>query len=161
LEIENNPEIAIDIITKLFSGPMRASNIVRSVLENNDVSEPTVYSVLKSLQENGLVEKKEHSCRNVIYRLTDRGKELLEKEKFKAADTILSALRNAPERREILIELLIDDLLKKLPEDWNDEEKKKALKESMSAELDALENRLVRLTTALSNKDKNKRTHKA
>ncbi len=161
MEIENNPEIAIDIITKLFSGPMRASNIVKGVLETADVSEPTVYAVLKALQEKGLVDKKEHSSRNVVYSLTSAGRRLLEKEKFKAADTVLTALKNIPKRREILLELLLDDILKKLPDDWQEGDKKAALRDSMTMELDALENRLVRLAGVFQDKDKDKRTNKA
>jgi predicted transcriptional regulator len=144
-----NPEVAMEIVRILYYGSKRASNLVKSVIEATGVSEPTVYSVLTELAEKGVIQKNKRSKRNVTYNLTDEGRDILKKEHFLAIDSLLTSVKNPARRREILVELLLDDLLEDLPNEWKDPGRKDALRRSMKDEIDDVKRRLVRLTDAM------------
>jgi DNA-binding PadR family transcriptional regulator len=145
--LSKNPEVTIEIVTSLYYGPQRASRLVEMVQENLDVSEPTVYGVLQDLAERRFVEKVVRSRRNVSYKLTDKGRNLIQREHFDAIGDIMSLIKSAKRKRELLIELLIDDIMDGIPEDWSDE-RKAALRRSMDDEVDLLKRRMVMLSDA-------------
>ncbi len=145
--LSKNPEVTIEVVTSLYYGPQRASRLVEMVQENLDVSEPTVYGVLQDLAERRFVEKVVRSRRNVTYKLTDKGRNLIQREHFDAIGDIMSLIKSAKRKRELLIELLIDDIMDGIPEDWSDE-RKAALRRSMDDEVDLLKRRMVMLSDA-------------
>lgn len=150
--ISHNPEVTIEVVTSLYYGPQRASKLVEMVKENLKVSEPTVYSVLQDLVERALVEKDVHSRRNISYRLTDAGRRLIEKEHFDAIGDILTVIKSSKRKREILVELLLDDILASLPPDFSTGEGKAALRASMDEEVENLKRRLTMLSKAATQK---------
>ncbi|MEW5760896.1 MAG: hypothetical protein AB1779_09040 [Candidatus Thermoplasmatota archaeon] len=145
----NNPEVAVEIISGLYYGSMRASSIVEEVMKATGVSEPTVYGVLRELQYKKLIEKLERSKRNVIYRLTERGYKLLEKEHFTIIDNMLSTIKNPKRRKEVMIELLLDDVMSELPKELQTPEAKEKLRKGMLAEIDDIKKRIVRFASAI------------
>jgi DNA-binding PadR family transcriptional regulator len=146
--LSKNPEVTIEIVTSLYYGPQRASRLVEMVQENLDVSEPTVYGVLQDLAVRGFVEKVVRSRRNVTYKLTDKGRDLIQREHFDAIGDIMSLIKSAKRKRELLIELLIEDIMEGLPEDWGTNERRDALRRSMDEEVALLKRRMVMLTKA-------------
>ena len=146
--LSKNPEVTIEVVTSLYYGPQRASRLVRMVQENLDVSEPTVYGVLQDLAERGFVEKVVRSRRNVTYKLTDKGRDLIQREHFDAIGDIMALIKSAKRKRELLIELLIEDITEGLPEVWTTDERKAALRRSMDEEVDLLKRRMVLLSKA-------------
>ncbi len=143
--LSKNPEVTIEIVTSLYYGPQRASKLVEMVQENLEVSEPTVYGVLQDLAERGFVEKVVRSRRNVTYKLTDSGRDLIQREHFDAIGDIMSLIKSAKRKRELLIELLIEDIMDGIPDDWSDE-RKAALRRSMDEEVDLLKRRMIMLS---------------
>ena len=148
MTVSRNPEVTIEVVTNLYYGPQRAARLVELVQENLDVSEPTVYGVLSDLAEKGLVEKVVRSRRNVSYKLTDEGRKLIEREHFDAIGDILTLIKSAKRKREILVELLIEDIMEGLPEDWMTTERRAVLRRSMEEEVDLLKRRMRMLTNA-------------
>jgi DNA-binding PadR family transcriptional regulator len=139
----------MELISALFYGPLRSSSIVRQVMDATDVSEPTVYATLHDLVVRNIIEKEERSRRRVIYRLTDEGRKILEKEHFAAIDKMLSQIKNPSRRREILVELLMQDLIKDLPADLRAAVKKDLLRSTAAGEVEDLQKRLARIASAL------------
>lgn len=151
--ISHNPEVTIELVTSLYYGPQRAARLVELVKGNLQVSEPTVYAVLNDLVQRGLVEKDVRSRRNISYRLTPAGRELIEREHFDAIGDILNVIRSSKRKREILVELLLDDLMADgLSPDWNTQEGKAALRRTMDEEVESLKRRLQILSTATTEK---------
>jgi DNA-binding PadR family transcriptional regulator len=150
--LSKNPEVTIEIVTSLYYGPQRASRLVESVQEYLDVSEPTVYGVLNDLAERKLVEKVVRSRRNVTYKLTPEGRKLIEQEHFEAIGDILALVRSARRKRELLVELLLEDIMEGLPTGWVTDERKAVLRQSMDEEVDLLKRRMLMISkTANSN----------
>ena len=147
--LSNNPEVAMELISALFYGPKRSSRIVHQVMSATDVSEPTVYATLHELVARKLIDKEERSRRKVIYRLTDEGRKILEKEHFVAIDKMLSGINNPARRREILVELLMQDLISDLPADMRSAVKRDLLRSTAAGEVEDLRKRLARIASAL------------
>ena len=122
--LSKNPEVTIEIVTSLYYGPQRASR----------------------LAERGFVEKVVRSRRNVSYKLTDKGKELIQREHFDAIGDILTLIKSSKRKRELLIELLLEDIMEGLPDNWATEERKNALRKSMDEEVASLKRRLVMMS---------------
>jgi len=148
MALPKNPEVTIEVVTSLYYGPQRAGRLVQMVQENLDVSEPTVYGVLQDLAERGIVEKVVRSRRNVSYKLTDKGKDMIQSEHFDAIGDILSLIKSSKRKRELLIELLIEDITDGLPENWGTDERMTALRRSMDEEVDLLKRRMVMMSNA-------------
>lgn len=151
--LSRNPEVTIEIVTNLYYSPLRAKRIVNLVQENLDVSEPTVYGVLNDLVERKLIEKNVKSRRNVTYKLTSTGRELIEREHFDAIGDILGLIRSAKRKRELLVELLLEDLLESLPEGWRTDERRAALRRSMGDEVDLIKRRVLALSKAANSNE--------
>jgi DNA-binding PadR family transcriptional regulator len=147
--LANNPEVAMELVSALFYGPKRSSRIVHLVMAATEVSEPTVYATLHDLVSRKIIDKEERSRRKVIYKLTEEGRRLLEKEHFAAIDKMLSGIKNPGRRREILVELLLQDLLNDLPADIRNSVRKDLLRSTAAGEVDDLRKRLVRIASAL------------
>lgn len=145
-----NPNVAIEVVSLLYYTELRAAALVKQTIESTGVSEPTVYSVLAELQERGFIEKNVRSKRNVTYTLTKEGRKFLQKERFSAVDTMLSSIKSPERRREILVELLMEDMLESLPVEWQREEMKAALRRSMASEIDDVKKRMLRFTSNLN-----------
>ena len=145
-----NPNVAIEVVSLLYYSEMRAASLVKQTIEATGVSEPTVYSVLTELQQRGFVDKNVRSKRNVTYTLTKEGRKLLQKERFSAIDTMLSSIKSPERRREILVELLMEDMLASLPVEWQKEEMREALRKNMAFELDDVKKRMLRITSNLN-----------
>lgn len=142
-----NPGVAIEIVRNLYYGQKRANQLVQETMKATSVSEPTVYSVLTELQKNGIITKDIKSKRNVVYTLTKEGKNLLLKEHFQAIDAMLTNVKDPSRRREILIELLMEDMLEELPGEWySDEARREALRKSVGDEIDSVKKRMHRMT---------------
>jgi DNA-binding PadR family transcriptional regulator len=146
--LSKNPEVTIEIVTSLYYGPQRASRLVEMVQDNLDVSEPTVYGVLQDLAERSVVEKVVRSRRNVSYKLTTKGRELIEREHFDAIGDIMALIKSAKRKRELLIELLLEDIMDGLPEDWATDDRKAVLRQSMDEEVALLKRRMLMLSKA-------------
>jgi len=144
----NNPEVAMELISALFYGPQRSSAIVHQVMDAAAVSEPTVYSALHELVMMKMVEKEERSRRRVLYKLTEEGRKLLEKEHFGVIEKMLSTVKNSSRRREILVELLMEDILLELPEGMREKAKKEMLRTQTAEEVEDLKKRLLRIASA-------------
>lgn len=147
--LTNNPEVAMELISSLFYGPKRSASIVKQVMDNVNVSEPTVYSTLHELVGRKVIEKQERSRRRVIYNLTDEGRRLLEKEHFVVIDKMLASVKNSSRRREILIELLMQDLLSELPAEMREGAKKEILRTTAAGEVEDMRKRLLRIASTL------------
>jgi DNA-binding PadR family transcriptional regulator len=145
-----NPNVAIEVVSLLYYSTLRAAALVKQTIEATGVSEPTVYSVLTELQERGFIEKNVRSTRNVTYTLTKEGRKFLQTERFSAVDTMLSSIKSPERRREILVELLMEDMLDDLPAEWQGEDLKEALRKSMASEIDDVKKRMLRFTTNLN-----------
>jgi len=146
--LSHNPEVAMELVSALFYGPKRSARIVKQVMDNMQVSEPTVYSTLHELVARKIIEKQERSRRRVIYKLTDEGRKLMEKEHFAAIDKMLSSVKNSNRRREILVELLMQDLLSELPAEMRDSVKKEMLRTTAAEEVEDMRKRLLRIASA-------------
>ena len=139
----------MELISALFYGPKRSSRIVHQVMSATEVSEPTVYATLHELVERKLIDKEERSRRKVIYRLTDEGRRILEKEHFVAIDKMLSSIKNPARRREILVELLMQDLINDLPAEMRSAVKKDLMRSTAAGEVEDLRKRLARIASAM------------
>lgn len=123
--------------------------IVHKVMSATEVSEPTVYATLHELVARKIIDKEERSRRKVIYRLTDEGRKIMEKEHFAAIDRMLSGIKNPSRRREILVELLMQDLVNDLPAEVRQGVKTDLLRSTAAGEVEDLRKRLVRIASAL------------
>ena len=139
----------MELISALFYGPKRSSRIVHQVMAATEVSEPTVYATLHELVLRKIIDKEERSRRKVIYSLTDEGRKIMEKEHFVAIDKMLSGIKNPARRREILVELLMQDLISDLPADMRGAVKKDLMRSTAAGEVEDLRKRLVRIASAL------------
>jgi len=144
----NNPEVAMELISALFYGPQRSSSMVHQVMDATAVSEPTVYSALNELVMMKMVEKEERSRRRVLYKLTDEGRTLLEKEHFGVIEKMLSSIKNGGRKRELLVQLLMDDILNELPAEMREHAKKEMLRAQTAEEVEDLKKRLLRIASA-------------
>jgi DNA-binding PadR family transcriptional regulator len=86
----------------------------------------------------------------VTYTLTKDGRRFLQKERFSAIDTMLSSIKSPERRREILLELFMEDMLESLPAEWQGEEMKAALRKSMAFEIEDIKKRMLRFTSNLN-----------
>ncbi len=118
-------------------------------MERLGVSEPTVYATLQELVAKNILEKQERSRRRVIYRLTDEGRRLMDKEHFDVINNLLSNVTDSSRRRELLIELLLQDLLDELPEAKKTSVRRDALRSTAAIEVEDMRKRLVRIASAL------------
>jgi DNA-binding PadR family transcriptional regulator len=107
-----NPEVTVEVVSNLYYEPMRAQHLVSRVSKSVGVSEPTVYAVLKELVDAAIIEKYSWSRRHVAYTLTDKGRGIAEQEHLSAVNDMLRLIESESRRRELLVELLLDDLLK-------------------------------------------------
>jgi DNA-binding PadR family transcriptional regulator len=107
-----NPEVTVEVVSNLYYEPMRAQHLVSRVSKSVGVSEPTVYAVLKELVDAAIIEKYAWSRRHVAYTLTDKGRGIAEQEHLSAVNDMLRLIESESRRRELLVELLLDDLLK-------------------------------------------------
>ena len=139
----------MELISALFYGAKRSSRIVHEVMAATDVSEPTVYATLHELVARKIIDKEERSRRKVIYRLTDEGRKIMEKEHFVAIDKMLSGIKNPSRRREILVELLMQDLINDLPAELRSAVKTDVLRNTAAGEVEDLRKRMVRIASAL------------
>jgi len=137
------------ILTMLYESPARSKRLVEKVTEVEKVSEPTVYAVLKDLQKRGLVVRKYTNLRNVQYELTEAGRRLVEEEYLKAEKTLLSVLKNLQSRDRIVLELLLERVMKELPEKWRRAENKEKIRRLLKDEVDMLVKKVVRVITVL------------
>lgn len=138
-----NPEVTVEIVSNLYYEPMRAQHLASKVSKAVHVSEPTVYSVLKDLAEAGLIEKYAWSRRNVAYTLTAKGRAIAEKEHLAAINDMLRLIDSESRRRELLVELLLEELLKDAPaEVRSSPEARAALRRTVLGEVVELKKRL-------------------
>lgn len=138
----SHPDETSKIITGLYVGPKRSSEITKLI---NSVSEPTTYSILKELEEKGFIIKLEKSPRNVQYSLTEDGRKIVEEEYAKAESTLVDLIRNTSKQKEILIQILVEDLVKELPSIWKTSEKREVLKKYVANELEKAKNDVIML----------------
>ncbi|MEM3342357.1 MAG: winged helix DNA-binding protein [Thermoplasmata archaeon] len=138
-------DLHIEVLSLLYYTSMRSTAILEKVKGSMEVSDPTIFSALKDLCERGLIRKRVHSKKNVVYEITPRGKEIMDNEGFRQIDTLLLALRNTPRRRQILAQLLAEEIAKELPDEWNTPEGKKVIAGSMIDELDAVKEKMIKI----------------
>ena len=138
-----NPEVTVEIVSNLYYEPMRAQHLVSRVSKSVGVSEPTVYAVLKELVDAAIIEKYAWSRRHVAYTLTDKGRGVAEKEHLAAVNDMLRLIESESRRRELLVELLLDDLLRDAtPEVRGSAEARAQLRRSIVGEVADLKKRL-------------------
>lgn len=136
-------EMAI-VVNKLYNRTMMSKELVKEI---DTVSEATAHSILKKLEEDGFINKIEQSSRNVSYELADKGKRLVEGENIKARDTLVSIVRDIPAQKEIMVDVLVEEMLERLPAGWRNEEKRNILREHLKRRIDAAEQDLCELIT--------------
>lgn len=144
-----HPKAEALILTMMYEGPIRSRQIVKSVCEVEEVSQPTVYSILKDLERRGLIKRIEISPRNVQYELTDRGRRLIEEEYLKAKETLLSTLRNLQNKNEIVLEILTEEVIKELPEKWKRPESLEKIKRILKEEIELTIKRVAKTIVIL------------
>jgi DNA-binding PadR family transcriptional regulator len=139
-----NPEVTVEIVSNLYYEPLRAQHLVTKVAKSVSVSEPTVYAVLKELTDAGIIEKYSWSRRHVAYTLTAKGRTIAEKEHLDAVNDMLRLIESEARRRELLVELLLDELLRDAPEEVRSStEARAALRRSIVGEVTELKKRLT------------------
>ena len=139
-----NPEVTVEVVSNLYYEPMRAQHLVSKVAKSVGVSEPTVYAVLKELVDAAIIEKYAWSRRHVAYTLTDKGRAIAEKEHLSAVNDMLRLIESESRRRELLVELLLDDLLRDAPADVRlSPEARALLRRSIVGEVADLKKRLT------------------
>ncbi len=139
-----HPREVATIMTKLYSGPKRSKELVKEI---DTVSEATAHSILKKLVEDGFINKIEQSSRNVSYELMDKGRSLVEEENIKARDTLVSIVRDIPTQKEIMVDVLLEGMLERLPARWRKEEKRNILREHLKRRINAAKEDLCELIT--------------
>ncbi len=144
-----HPEAEALILVSIYEGPVRSKRLIEKVQALEDLSQPTIYNILRSLEERGLIRRMERSRRNVQYELTEKGRVMVEEEQLKARENLLAAMRNIQNPEEIVFDLILEDVLKDLPEDWRTPEKKKRLRKILEEEIEAAKKRLKRMDAAL------------
>ncbi len=137
-----HPDEIAEIITGLYHGPKRSNEISKQI---DTVSEPTVYAILKELEEKGFIQKIKKSKRQVLYNLTDRGRKIVEEEYAKAEETLIELVQNTPKHKEIVVEVLMGDLIKtkKIPEMWQTPDKMGILRNYMEREIERIEEGVI------------------
>lgn len=144
-----HPEAETLILVSTYEAPVRSKRLIEKVQALEDLSEPTIYNILRNLDERGLIRRIEKSRRNVQYELTEKGRKIVEEEQLKARETLLAAVRNIQDPEEIVFDLILDDVLKDLPEEWRAPEKKKKLRTILEEEIETAKKRLIRMSTIL------------
>jgi DNA-binding PadR family transcriptional regulator len=144
-----HPEAEALILVSTYEAPVRSKRLIEKVQALEDLSEPTIYYILRNLDERGLIRRIEKSRRNVQYELTEKGRKIVEGEQLKARETLLAAVRNIQDPEEIVFDLILDDVLKALPEEWRAPEKKKKLRKILEEEIETAKKRLIRMSTIL------------
>jgi DNA-binding PadR family transcriptional regulator len=139
-----HPREMATIVTKLYSGPMRSKELVKKI---TTVAEATAHSILRKLVEDGFITKIEQSSRNVSYELADKGRNLVEEEKIKARDTLVSIVRDLPTQKEIMVDVLVEGMLERLPIRWRKEEKRNILREHLKRRIEEAEEDLCKFVT--------------
>jgi Predicted transcriptional regulators len=139
-----HPREMATIVTKLYSGPRRSKELVKEIAT---VSEATAHSILKKLVEDGFVNKIEQSSRNVSYELADKGRSLVEEENIKARDTLVSIVRDLPTQKEIMVDVLLEGMLERLPAGWGKEEKRNILRGHLKRRIEEAEEDLCTFVT--------------
>ncbi|MBU7028572.1 MAG: winged helix DNA-binding protein [Theionarchaea archaeon] len=135
-----HPEVSADILLQLYgSPPLRSKSLQEKI---TDVSDQTVYGVLKELVDAGLVDRIERSRRNVIYRLTDKGRRFIEETQLNAEKTLMSLSLDPKKQELILVSILVEGMVKDLPERFQTEDKKSKLKELLLQDVDHCRRRL-------------------
>ena len=144
-----HPEAEALILVSTYESPVRSKRLIEKVQALEDLSQPTIYNILRNLEERGLIRRVEKSRRNVQYELTEAGRKMVEEEQLKARETLLAAMRNIQNSEEIAFDLILENVLNDLSEDWRAPEKKKKLKAILGEEIEAAKKRLVRMTAVL------------
>ena len=135
-----HPEVSADILLQLYgSAPLRSKNLQERI---TDVSDQTVYAILKELVDAGLVDRIERSRRNVIYQLTDKGRRFIDETQLNAEKTLMNLSLNPKKQELILVSILVEDMVKDLPERFQSEDKKSKLKKLLLEDIDHCRKRL-------------------
>lgn len=143
-DLFKNPEVTVEIVSNLYYEPLRAQHLVSKVSKSVGVSEPTVYAVLKELTDAAIIEKYSWSRRHVAYTLTTKGRSIAEHEHLDAVNDMLRLIESESRRRELLVELLLDELLRDAPEEVRgSNEARAALRRSIVGEVTELKKRLT------------------
>lgn len=144
-----HPEAEALILVSTYESPVRSKRLIEKVQALEDLSQPTVYNILRNLEVRGLIRRVEKSRRNVQYELTKAGRKLVEEEQLKARETLLAAMRNIQNSEEIVFDLILEDVLNDLSEDWRAPEKKKKLRTILEEEIEAAKRTLRNMDAAL------------
>ena len=144
-----HPEAEALILISTYESPVRSKRLIEKVQALEDLSQPTIYNILRNLEERGLIQRIQKSRRNVQYELTEKGRRMVEDEQLKARDTLLAAMRNIQDSEEIAFDLILEDVLRDLPEEWRTPEKKKRLRTILKEEIETAKRRLKSMDAAL------------
>lgn len=144
-----HPEAEALILVATYESPVRSKRLIEKVQALEDLSQPTIYNILRGLEERGLIRRMERSRRNVQYELTEKGRRMVEEEQLKARETLLAAMRNIQDPEEIVFDLILEDVLRELPEEWRTPGKKKKLRMILEEEIEAAKKRLIRIDAVL------------
>lgn len=137
-----HPEVSADILLQLYGSPLRSKSLQGRI---TNISDQIVYGVLKELVNAGLVERIERSRRNVIYQLTDKGRIFIEETQLTVEKTLISLSPNPKKLELVIVSLLVDDMIKNLPEKFQTEDRKSKLKDLLLEDIDHCRRRLERL----------------
>lgn len=137
-----HPEVSADILLQLYGSPLRSKNLQERIA---DTSDQTVYSILKELVDAGLVDRIERSRRNVIYQLTDRGRKFIEETQLLTEKTLMSLSLDPKKQELVLASILVEDMVKDLPERFQTEDSKRKLRGLLLEDIDHCRKRIERL----------------
>lgn len=139
-------KIEMEILTELFVRKiLRSNHLVEKISAICKVSAPAVYSRLKILEETGLVKKIEISARNVQYELTLKGNDIATEKHQVSRERLLTLLRGLPDPRGFVINILLEDILDKLPTKWRLMKNKQMLKEMLIKDLDFRMEQIIKI----------------
>ena len=105
------PDVAMNMLIRLQSGPMRSGNIVRPITNEFEISEPTVYLILKELELRGYIVRKEFSPKNVQYNLSNEGDLFLDNEFKKTYNSLQQAVQQSPYCDKIILDLYLQSII--------------------------------------------------
>jgi DNA-binding PadR family transcriptional regulator len=135
-----HPEVSADILLQLYgSVPLRSKNLQERI---TDVSDQTVYAILKELVDAGLVDRIERSRRNVIYQLTDKGRRFIDETQLNAEKTLMNLSIDPKKQELILVSILVEEMVKDLPEKFQSEDMKGKLRKLLLEDVDHCRRRL-------------------
>lgn len=146
-----NPRVGAASLIELSMGGKERSKALASKVSNKlNVSNQTVYQTLDELTKNGLVDKEKRSDRNVQYRLTPRGEDLVHLHLAESRGSIFRGIEAHPNSWEVALEAIARIACQRFLADWNSEEARTLVRDHLER---SIEQEVEGLKVVFENKD--------